>query len=44
MDLHSTNNSPYLFMGTLIDSEPPAHVRKYVDDIIYFSLSDKVER
>jgi hypothetical protein len=31
-------------MGTLIEGEPPVYVGIYVDDIIYMSLSDEVER
>ena len=31
-------------MGTLIDGEAPIYVGIYVDDIIYFSPSDAVEK
>jgi hypothetical protein len=31
-------------MGTIIEGEPPIYVGIYVDDIIYFSSSDNVER
>jgi len=31
-------------MGTLIEGEPPIYVGIYVDDIIYFSASDAVEK
>jgi hypothetical protein len=34
---------PCLFMGTLIDCQPPIYVGIYVDDTIYFSTSDAVE-
>jgi hypothetical protein len=44
MGLQSSDNSPCLFMGTLIDGEAPIYVGIYVNDIIYFSSSDKVER
>jgi hypothetical protein len=37
-------NSPCLFAGNLIDCGPPIYVGIYVDDIIYFSPSDDVER
>jgi hypothetical protein len=36
--------SPCVFFGNLIEGEPPIYVGIYVDDIIYFSPSDKVER
>ncbi len=44
MGLKTSPTSPYLFMGTLIEGEPPIYVGIYVDDIIYMSLSDEVER
>ncbi len=31
-------------MGTIIEGEPPIYVGIYVDDIIFFSSSDAVER
>jgi hypothetical protein len=37
-------SSPCLFVGHLLDGEPPIYVGVYVDDIIYFSASDHVER
>lgn len=43
MGLKSSSNSPCLFVGTLIDGEPPIYIGIYVDDIIYFSASDAVE-
>jgi hypothetical protein len=44
MCLHCSDTSPCLFVGYLIDSEPPIYVGIYVDDIIYFSTSDVVEQ
>jgi hypothetical protein len=44
MGLRYTTNSPCLFVGTLIAGAPPIYVGIYVDDIIYFSPSDEVER
>jgi hypothetical protein len=40
----NSENSPCLFFGTLIEGEPPIYVGIYVDDMIYFSASDNVER
>jgi hypothetical protein len=36
--------SPCLFTGVLIPGQPPIYVGIYVDDIIYFSVSDAVEK
>jgi len=44
MGLRSCDSSPCLFTGVLIPGEPPIFVGIYVDDIIYFSCSDKVEK
>jgi hypothetical protein len=44
MGLQSSSSSPCLFVGTLIPGKPPIYVGIYVDDIIYFSESDQVER
>jgi hypothetical protein len=44
MGLKSSPNSPCLFTGVLVPGEPPIFVGIYVDDIIYFSASDLVER
>jgi len=44
MGLSCSSTSPCLFMGTLIEGEPPIYVGIYVDDIIYFSASEKVEK
>jgi hypothetical protein len=44
MGLCCSKNSPCLFVGHILDGEPPIYVGIYVDDIIYFSSSDIVER
>jgi len=44
MGLRNSETSPCLFTGVLIPGEPPVFVGIYVDDIIYFSCSDAVER
>jgi hypothetical protein len=44
MGLHCSDTSPCLFFGNLIEGEPPIYIAIYVDDIIYFSASNKVER
>jgi len=44
MGLTSSPNSPCLFKGILLPGGPPIYVGIYVDDIIYFSASDTVER
>jgi hypothetical protein len=44
LGLQSSPTSPCLFMGMLIEGEGPIYVEIYVDDIIYFSKSDLVER
>jgi len=44
MGLHYTTNSPCLFVGTLIEGAQPIYLGIYVDDIMYFSPSDEVER
>jgi len=43
LGLRASSTSPCLFTGTLIPGEPPIYIGIYVDDIIYFSSSDKVE-
>jgi len=40
----SCENHPCLFMGNLLDGEPPIYVGLYVDDLLYFSPSDTVEK
>jgi len=42
--LRQAENSPCLFVGNLLEGHPPIYVGIYVDDIIYFSSSDLVER
>jgi len=44
MGLSNSSNSPCLFKGILIDGEAEIFVGIYVDDIIYFSSSNEVER
>lgn len=44
MKLKSSENSPCIFTGVLVPGEPPTFLGIYVDDIIYFSSSDSVER
>jgi len=41
--LRNSITNPCLFMGTTIEGEPPIYIGIYVDDIIYFSVSDSVE-
>jgi len=40
---HNSPASPCLFTGHLFDGASPIYIGIYVDDIIYFSPSDKVE-
>jgi hypothetical protein len=44
MGLRNSESSPCLFVGHLIEGKPPIYIGIYVDDIIYFSPSDSVER
>lgn len=44
MGLQKLEASPCLFTGMLVPGEPPIFVGIYVDGIIYFSLSDVVEK
>jgi hypothetical protein len=44
MGLQQSSTSPCLFVGHLIVGGPCIYVGIYVDDIIYFSTSDKVEK
>jgi hypothetical protein len=44
MGLRSSDNSPCLVIGNLIDGEAPIYVGIYIDDIIYFSPSAQVEK
>jgi hypothetical protein len=43
MGLRQSSLSPCLFVGTLVEGQPPIYVGIYVDDIIYVSASDEVE-
>ncbi len=44
MGLTCCESSPCLFTGVLLPGHPPIYVGIYVDDIIYFSPSDAVEK
>jgi hypothetical protein len=44
MGLKNSEHSPCLFTGVLVPGEPLIFVGIYVDDIIYFSVSEKVEQ
>jgi len=44
MGLKQSSTSPCIFVGTLIEGGPIIYVGIYVDDIIYFSSSDQVEK
>ena len=44
MNLHQCPNAPCLFYGEIIPNKPPIYVGVYVDDIIYFSPSDEIEK
>jgi hypothetical protein len=44
MGLRQSTTSPCIFIGNLIEGGPPIYVGIYVDDIIYFSNSDDVEK
>jgi len=44
MGLRSSTNSPCLFFGTIFEGKAPIYIGIYVDDIIYFSQDDAVER
>ena len=37
-------SSPCIFVGTLIEGEPPVYLGLYVDDFIYFSKSEAAEK
>ncbi len=43
MGLRSCDNSPCLFIGSLVEGAAPIYVGIYVDDIIYFSPDSAVE-
>jgi hypothetical protein len=44
MGVECSPTSPCLFKGVLIEGQPPIYIGLYVDDIIYFSVSDEVEK
>jgi hypothetical protein len=44
LGLKQSSKSPCLFVGTLIERQPPIYIGIYVEDIVYFSASDQVER
>ncbi len=44
LGLQNSPTSPCLFVGQIIEGEPPIYVGIYVDDMIYFSTSDAVEK
>jgi len=44
LGLCNSTTSPCLFKGCIIPGQPPLYVGIYVDDIIYFSTCDQVER
>jgi len=44
MGLKQSSTSPCLFVGSLLEGGPLIYVGIYVDDIIYFSQSDAVEK
>ncbi len=44
LGLQNSPTSPCIFVGQLIDGAPLIYIGVYVDDLIYFSTSDTVER
>jgi hypothetical protein len=44
LGLKQSSISPCLFVGTLFEGQQPIYIGIYVDDIVYFSASDQVER
>jgi hypothetical protein len=42
--LKPTKHDPCIFHGTIIPGKPPLYLAIYVDDFLYFSLDDDVER
>ena len=44
MNLQQCPNAPCIFHGQIIEGKPPIYVGIYVDDIIYFSPSDEIEK
>ena len=44
LGLSQCKHSPCLFKGEIIKGQPPLYLGLYVDDFVYFSASDTVER
>eukprot|EP00957_Ditylum_brightwellii_P109318 8338954-Ditylum_brightwellii.AAC.1 len=44
IELQSCPNVPCIFHSTMIPGKPPIYVGLYLDDFVYFSESDAVER
>jgi len=44
MGLRQMSPNSYLFNGNIIEGGPPIYIAIYVDNIIYFSTSDSVEK
>jgi len=44
MGLTQCPNAPCLFQGTIIPGKPPLYLGLYVDDFVYFSKCDEVEK
>ena len=44
MGLQQSTTSPCIFIGNLIEGGPPIYIGIYIDDIIYFSNSDDIEK
>ena len=44
ISLRNSPNSPCVFVGKILDNEPPLYLGLYVDDFCYFSESNKVEK
>jgi hypothetical protein len=42
--LKQCRNDPCVYYGTIIPGEPPLYLAIYVDDLVYFSPSDDVEK
>ena len=42
--LQPLDNAPCIFKGTIIDNKPPLYLGLYVDDFVYFSECDDVEK
>lgn len=44
LNIHKVSNSNCIFKGTPIPGQPPIYLGLYVDDFIFFSESDEVEK